>query len=205
MTLASSETNKQKRASHLIRKTKTNVINAFGSSNLSHKAKLAHSLVCCSTSFLMYLLSDYYFLRERWKVLWSQADAFLTSWIVHYSLFGLKLFLKRWSLKKTTEHFINSWQKVRYSSYKIDDSIVWVLKHFKSTWQCYECLLKRIYVIILRVFFVAVIKKPLKLNSKSDPSRDLCKNMGKWQHLGVCVGREESDLATKPTPLNTVS
>lgn len=150
MTLASSET-KKKRAPHLIRKTKTNVINAFGSSNLPHKAKLADSLVYCGTSFLMYLLSDYYFLRERWKVLWSQADAFLTSWIVHYSLFGLKLFLKRWSLKKTTERFINSWQKVRYSNYK-RESIVWVLKHSKPVWQCCGCLLKRIDVIILRVF-----------------------------------------------------
>jgi len=34
---------------------------------LSHKAKLADSLVYCSTSFLIYLLSDYYFLRERQK------------------------------------------------------------------------------------------------------------------------------------------
>lgn len=148
MILASSETNKQKKSVPLlIRKTKPNVINAFGSSNLSHKAKLADSLVYCSASFLMYLLWDYYFLRERQKVLWSQADAFLMSWIVHYSLFGLKLFLKRWSLKNTTEHFINSWQKGHYRNYK-RESFVWVLKHSKPVWQCCGCLLKRIDVII---------------------------------------------------------
>lgn len=142
MTLASGETKKKKERKkwkpHLIGKTKPNVINALGSSNLSHQAKWVDSLVYCSTSFRMYLLSEYSFLRERQKFLWSQTDAFLTSWIVHYSLFALKLFLKRLSLKKTTESFINSWQKVHYSNYK-RKNIVWVLKCSKPVWQCGGC------------------------------------------------------------------
>lgn len=63
--------------------------------------------------------------------------------------------------------------------------------------------MKRIDVIILRVF---CITSKETLNSgpdpgrdlwKPDPGRDLWKNMGKWQRFGVCVGREESDLAMR--------
>lgn len=126
---------KKKRAPHLIRKTKKNY-KCFCVFKL-----VSQSQISWFFSILQHGLSDVFtfrllLLKRKIKSLAESGRCVSDVLNCPLRLVWSEVVFEKMKVKESTEHFINSRQKVRYSS-----SIFWVPKRSKPVWQCCGCVL----------------------------------------------------------------